>query len=126
MKVLLVDDSDLSRKVQLRVLRELQIGDVFCRLPYAGATPKMESIYTVHGLQFVPIRDFFGAVNDTVHVSADNRLLGRQNVALGADEPIYLMSPSDPHFVSPALEPSPRERSRGFGRRTAARFRWRG
>lgn len=70
---------------------ELRVGDVFCRDEYHVPDPKVNWPYTVHELQLVPIRDFFGKVHDRIQMTGVNHVLGPSSVTLGPDEPVWLV-----------------------------------
>ena len=69
---------------------ELQVGDVFYRDAYRMPTPS-DWRYTVRSVQRVPLRDFFGKLNDMIDINADNHILGPAKMSLGVDEEVWLV-----------------------------------
>lgn len=69
---------------------ELQVDDVFYRDGYRMPT-KYDWQYTVRSVQRVPLRDFFGKVNDMIDINAHNPILGPAKISLGVDEEVWLV-----------------------------------
>jgi hypothetical protein len=69
---------------------ELQVGDAFYRDAYRLPT-KNDWLYTVRSVQRVPLRDFFGKINDMIDINAHNHILGPARMSLGANEEVWLV-----------------------------------
>lgn len=70
---------------------ELKVGDVFYREQYRTPDPATDWRYTVRSLQRVGLRGYFGELHDQVEVHADSHLTGPQKLALGVDDPVWLV-----------------------------------
>lgn len=106
--------------MQSKPARELQVGDTFFRGYSPTSVPPRDQIYTVERVQFVPIRDFFGGLLETIQMDARNHLLGPTKLSVSADEEVWLVFGADA-TPPPAPPSSPGSRSGGrWGRR------WRG
>ncbi len=82
---------------------DLQVGDTFVRSIDGGREPRLDSTYTVHRVQFVPIHDFFGRTVDTMQIVAENHLLGPANLTLNADETVWMVDGRAPMPPPPDL-----------------------
>ena len=93
--------------------RDLQVGETFFRGYSPTAVPPRDQVFTVMRVQFVPIRDFFGGILDTVQMDAHNHLLGPTKLSVSADEEVWIVEGA---AAAPLSAPSPAPTDRPLGR----------
>jgi hypothetical protein len=94
---------------------ELKVGDVFYRETYRQPDPAVDWKYTVHGLQRIPLRDFYGKPLDVIRVTAVNHVTGPATFNLGLDEGVWITD--DPPTPAPISGGAERATRRRWGRR---------
>lgn len=97
--------------------RDLQVGDTFFRGHGPTGLPPRDQIFTVDRVQFVPIRDFFGGLLDTIQMDAQNHLLGAAKLTLSADEEVWVVEGAEAMPPSPPPPSSTRSSGGRWGRR---------
>ena len=93
--------------------RDLQVGETFFRGYSPTTVPPRDQVFTVVRVQFVPIRDFFGGILDTVQMDARNHLLGPTKLSVSADEEVWMVEGA---AAAPPSAPSAAPMDRPVGR----------
>lgn len=93
---------------------DLKVGEVFCREHHQPQNPRRDMLYTVKGMQFIPLRNFYGQLVETVQVTAENHLLGPATVNMGGEELVWVFENGALSSELRPAPPPPEERSRRF------------
>jgi hypothetical protein len=97
---------------------ELTVGDTFYRAVHAIPAPRLDTLYTVERLQFVPVRDFFGGILNTMQVTCRNAITGPAVLSIPSDEPLWVLDATEvPAVIAAPSQPAQRGRPSRFGGR---------